>query len=218
MIHYIHIISIICILFFSDVLLSQNYDDLFILYKNKKLERLQARLGELEKRGLNDPEIAFFKTIFKDNGEEAIKVYQELYGTSGGKVKNLMAEKISEYYFAQGYYVKAQEYKRLAAQEFQVKTKENSKDVDNNNLKKVSPDDHPKYIIQVGAFGVEKNADDLADVLRRKKINVKVVDRNINGKTLYCVWIEGDQDYSSTKSIAENIKAKYKITYRILKP
>ena len=70
---YIHFIPIISILFFFNVLLSQNYDDLFILYKNKKLERLQERLGDLEKRQPNDPEIVLFKTIFNDNGEEAIK-------------------------------------------------------------------------------------------------------------------------------------------------
>jgi hypothetical protein len=218
MTRFTYCIPLLSILLSFNVLLSQNYDDLFILYNNKKLERLQSRLGELEKRQPNDQEIVFFKTIFNDNGEEAIKIYQDLYESSGGKVKSLIAKKMSEYYFAQGYYVKAQEFKRLSDQEFPVKAKDKSKSADNNKVKSVKVDEHPKYIIQVGAFGVEKNADELADVLRRKKIDVKVVDRNINGEILYCVWIEGDSDYSLTKSIAEDVKSQYKLTYRILKP
>jgi len=182
------------------------------------MERLKSRLGELEKRQPNDPEIVFFKAIFKGNGEEAIKIYEDLYKSSGGKVKSLIAKKMSKYYFAQGYYVKAQEFRRLSGQEFPVKTKVKSNSADNKKVKNVKPDEQPKYIIQVGAFGVEKNANDLADVLRRKKIDVKVVDRNISGKILYCVWIEGDSDYSTTKSIAEDIKTHYNLTYRILKP
>ena len=217
MIYYRYFIPILSILLFFTVLHSQNYDDLYILYENKKIERLQKRLGELEKRRPNDPEIIFFKAIFNNNGEEAIRIYQDLYKSSGGKVKNLIAKKMSEYYFAQGYYVKAQELRRLSGQEFPVKTKVKSNSVDNKKITYVEPDEQPKYIIQVGAFGVEKNADELADVLRKKKINVRVVDRNINDKILYCVWIEGDSDYSSTKSIAEDIKTRYKLTYRILK-
>jgi len=218
MIRYLYFIPIICILSFFTVLLAQNHDDLYILYNNKKFKRLETRLSELEKRHLNDPEIVFFKTIFKDDGEVALKIYQDLYKTSGGPLKNLLAKKMSEYYFAQGYYVKAQEYRRASNQKFKVKPKDNSRTADNRDVQKKGSSKQLKYIIQVGAFGVEKNADDLADVLRRKKVNVSVVERNINNKILYCVWVQGDEDYSATKDIAETIKSKYKLTYRILKP
>ncbi len=215
---FIYFIPIISILLFSNVLLSQNHDDLFILYKNKKFKRLETRLSELEKRHLNDPEIVFFKTIFKDNGEDAIKIYQDLYKISGGPLKNLLAKKMSEYYFAQGYYVKAQEYSRAAGQKYKSKPKENSLTADNKNVENLKPKNHLRYIIQVGAFGVEKNAAELADILKRRKIKAEVVERNINDKILYCVWIQGDEDYSETKEIAEDIKSNYKLTYRILKP
>ena len=89
------------------------------------MNRLKLRLNELEKRIPDDPEIRFFRTIFTDNGEEALEVYQELYKSSEGPLKNLLAKKMSEYYFALGYYVKAQEYQRAANQKYVVKTKEN---------------------------------------------------------------------------------------------
>lgn len=214
----IFFLPVICIFVFSNILLSSDYDDLFLLYKNKKIERLKARVSELEKRNLRDPEIVFFRTIFKDNGDEALKIYQELYGGSAGPLKNLVAGKMSEYYFAQGYYVKAREFSRAAEQKFKVKAKETSRPVDNKKVESTDPKIRPRYIIQVGAFGVEKNANDLAEILQRKKINAKVVTRDINDKILYCVWVQGDEDYSSTKKIAEEVKTKFRLTYRILKP
>jgi hypothetical protein len=65
---------------------------------------------------------------------------------------------------------------------------------------------------------MENNANDLAEVLGKKNIEVEVVKREINDNTLYCVWIKGNDDYTMTKDIAEDIKSRYKLTYRILKP
>ena len=73
-------------------------------------------------------------------------------------------------------------------------------------------------MIQVGAFGVTENADDLAQSLREKNLAVEVVNRMIGGRNLYCVWVVGDEGLKKTEDLAREIKQKYNLSYRIIKP
>jgi hypothetical protein len=200
------------------VVSAQTYEDLYLLYTNHKIEQLASRLSELEKRRPSDPELVFFKAIFLENGEEAMKTYQELFNKTSGRLQNLIAEKMSAYYFAQGYYVKSDEYKKLAAANFTINTQENVLITDNTNNIQAEPEIKAAYIIQVGAFGVRQNAEELTDVLQKGKIDARLVTRLIGDKDMFCVWIYGDDDYEATKRTAEEIKQKFKLTYRILKP
>jgi len=199
---------------------AQDYEDLYLLYSNHRIEQLASRLKEYEKRSPSDPEIQFFKAIFMENGDQAMQIYQELFGRTSGRLKSLIASKISAYYFAQGYYVKADEYNKLATTKFPLKTQENlipSDNIENNREPKVESV-NPVYIIQVGAFGVSQNADDLSAVLQRRKVNARVVKRRVGDSDLFCVWVDGAEDYAATKEIAEEIRDKFRLSYRILKP
>jgi hypothetical protein len=208
----------ITIVFFFQISFAQNYQDLYVLYENNRMERLQLRLAEYEKKYPESLEVQFFNALFLNNGDEAFKIYNDLFGRSDGKLKSLLAEKISEYYFAQGYYVKAKEYQALAGKEFPEKTKDLPADTDNKEVDSNSSAESTSYVIQVGAFSVIENANDLAGVLQHKEVSARVVARKIGDKSLYCVWVDGADDYSSTKEIAEEIKKKYNLSYRILKP
>jgi hypothetical protein len=73
-------------------------------------------------------------------------------------------------------------------------------------------------VIQVGAFGSQENALKLKKILKEKKIQVKVVKRNVNSKNLYCVWIDGKNNFEETKEYAELLKSRYRLTYSILRP
>ena len=89
---------------------------------------------------------------------------------------------------------------------------------DNNKESIIEQRSAPIYKIQVGAFGVIENANDLAGYLQDNKLEVSVVKRNVSGSVLYCVWVEGDTDFKITENIAEEIKRKYQLSYRIVKP
>ena len=73
-------------------------------------------------------------------------------------------------------------------------------------------------MIQVGAFGVMQNADDLVQFLKKKTVKANVVKRSIGGVELYCVWIPGKDNYDATEDIARDIKRKYQLSYRIIIP
>jgi hypothetical protein len=211
---------ILCIWLLQGNSHAQGYEDLYLLYSNHRIEQLASRLKEYEKRSPSEPEIQFFKAVLMEDGDAAMAVYQDLFGKSSGRLKSLIAAKISAYYFAQGYYVKADEYNRLAATKFPLKAQENLISSDNKEKDSAAKEasDKPVYIIQVGAFGVEQNADDLSAVLKRRKVNARVVKRLVGDNDLFCVWIDGAEDYAATKQIAEEVREKFKLSYRILKP
>lgn len=215
-------ISLITLVILPFLLLSsifaQKYPELVQYYKDRQLTQLQTRLNELEKSDPDHKEVRFFKAYFWDNGEEAFTVYQELFNQSYSPLKNLIADKISDYYYARGFYVKAEEYKKIAFTLFPVKTKDEKKTVDNNQKKNVKNNQKSIYMIQVGAFGVIDNANDLAQSLKARKMSVEVVNRIVGGQTLYCVWVAGRADIQATEDLAREIKQKYNLSYRIIKP
>ncbi len=212
------IISLIFLVVLYNYSYAQKHADLFGFYQDRQLNKLENRLQELEKNKTNDPEIEFFKTILTDNGENAIKVYENLLKKSEIPLKNLLAEKISDYYYALGFYVRAGEYKKISQTNFPARTKVIEKAVDSKNEDNTGGKLKSKYMIQVGAFGVLQNADDLAQFLKKKTIEAIVVKRSIGGAELYCVWIQGKDNYDATEGIAREIKRKYQLSYRIIIP
>lgn len=182
----------------------QSFEQLNQLYQKKKM-------GELEQLVRNStsesPEIIFFKTIFNENGIKSIRIYESLFTKTDGELKGLAAKKISEYYYALGFYVKASEYAKYATVAFPAA---------HTAIETVSPD--KLYFIQVGAFGYRDNANRMKELLKKKNIESDVKVRQVNGKTLYCVWVHGGKTYRDTKIIADDLKQQYKLNYQIINP
>jgi hypothetical protein len=187
---------------------AQDTQNLYDLYNQKKFAELNQKVSRLAKKYPNNIEIRFFETILIEDGDEAIKIYEELYKRAQGNVKIHIAQKIADYYYAMGYYVKASEYKRVATT---VKRKEPQQQTVNTAASS-------ELIIQVGAFKFIENARYLKKILQSHNITSRVVKREIEGKTLYCVWLDGKSNFEETRDYAENIKKKLNLQYRIFKP
>ena len=196
----------------------QNHKDLFEYYTNKQIDKLESRIQELEKSVKNDPEVLFFSTVLTDNGDKAFPIYERLFIQSHGFLKNLAAKKLAEYYYARGFYIKSSDYEKYAKTYIPVKTTEPVIKGDNIKEGKNELRSGSIYKIQVGAFGDIENANDLAGYLKGKKLEANVVNRNVSGNILYCVWVEGGSDFKYTEKIAIEIKKKYQLSYRIVKP
>jgi hypothetical protein len=191
------------------ICLGQSFEQMNNLYQQKKMPELQQLVTSSNNES---NEILFFKTIFNENGEESIRIYETLFPSAKGDFKSLVASKISEYYYAKGFYVKASEYAKyvIPSPEGPASSapKTNVVAVETNKI----------YYIQVGAFGYRDNANRMKDLLKEKKVNSDVKVRQVNGKTLYCVWVHGDKTYNATQAYAEELKNKYKLNYQIINP
>lgn len=209
---------ILFLLISNSILSAQKHQELFDYYANRQIDKLEIRIKKLNDSTQNDLEVLFFSTVLADNGDNAFSIYERIFGQSRGPLKNLAAEKLAEYYYARGFYVKSSDFKNIAITYIPIKTTEDIISGDNTIESKIEQSTKSIYMIQVGAFGVVDNANDLASFLKGKKVNVSVVSRNVGGNNLYCVWVEGGSDFKSTENIAEKIKKKYQLSYRIIKP
>jgi hypothetical protein len=208
-------LSYLCL---TSIVSAQNHPDLFEFYTNKQFDKLETRIQELGNSAKDDPEVLFFNTILTDNADNAITIYEQLFSQSQGLLKKLASEKLAEYYYALGFYIKSSEYEKYSKTYIPVKTTEFVKSGDNIIKGKSESDIKSIYMIQVGAFSVIDNANDLAGFLKGKELEVSVVSRNIAGNILYCVWLKGDSNFENTEKFAEEIKEKYDLSYRIVQP
>ncbi len=183
-------------------------NNLFNLYNSQKFEELKSKIDKLDKNQKKSPEIKFLNTVLMENGEEAVQIYLKLFDSSYGDFKSIVAKKLSDYYYAKGYYLTASKYQKYLVESTSIKPTQQK----NVNI----PADTKKYIIQLGAFGLKENAVQLLEMLQTQNLYSRIENRNINGKTLHCVWLDGKKGFSETLEFAEKIKEKYHLQYRIL--
>jgi len=209
--------SISLMLAMSNIVYGQNFDDLYQLYQNNDFTRLKsefAKIGELDSKNLY--EYRFFEALLNNNAEEAKSIYEQIYSKSKGKVKLLAAEKLRQYYYARGYYLTAADY-----QKYVVKHEDQLPEREDEPIKvpdeTVQSSTDLSYFIQVGAFGLSDNANQLKNMLETQNINCSIVEKNISNTRLYCVWIKGKSNLESTIDYANIIKERYDLNYRIIK-
>ncbi len=184
-------------------------DALIELYEAHNYEALKKALDSYSAN--NSYEVIFFRTVFNENGEEAKAAYEKVFSNTSGKLKRYSAKKLMDYYYANGYYDTAKKYQKyLVESEAQVAAK-------NKPLKPATVASKEELYIQVGAFGLKENAAQLQNMLKTQNIKASIVEKTINGKILFLVWIKGKSDFESTLNEANSLREKYDLDYRIIK-
>ena len=84
------------------------------------------------------------------------------------------------------------------------------------SVKESAPVTKKQFFIQVGAFGLHENAEQQRIFLATQDIHSSVVERVVNDKTLFCVWIDGKTDLDKTLAYANRIKQKFDLNYQIM--
>jgi G:T/U-mismatch repair DNA glycosylase len=202
--------------FFSfNTLFSQNSEELFQLYQQQDYRSLKEKYFQAKEK-LSKSEQAFYNTLFIQDAELAFTEYKELFQNTTGRVKYLCAQQLKDYYYAKGYYSTASEYERYLAENsnfVESKSVEQNETAQQNTTIK----DIEKYYIQVGAFSLQDNAEQMKSMLQIQEIESKIVIRNVLSKELHCVWVTGKDSFNQTLKFAEEIKQKYHLNYKIIK-
>jgi len=198
------------LLFFAcllNYLPAQNsYSDLYAYYEKNNFAELKTCLDRYKTD--NSYDIKFFKALFYQDGEQAKKIFEDIFKHSQGRAKYHSAKKIMDYYYAKGYYVNASKYQKYLVEnslqeKSEIKTAPETKTVE--------------YYVQAGAFSLRENAEQRVKFLKIQNINSKVVERVVNNSKLYCVWIPGRKTVEATLEFANEIKQKYSLDFQIMK-
>jgi hypothetical protein len=205
----------LCLIFSNiSTLSAQQFSHLYELYAEKKLSLLEDEVKKLNNNSDREIDLIFFHALFIEDGDQAIKIYEQLINRAAGLLKKYTAKKISEYYYARGFYVKAAQYENIY-KKINISNNQTLKKSENGKTDSLPSDN---LVIQVGAFGSLENASKLKNMLAAKEIKVRVVKRIVQNKNLYCVWIDGKNNFEETREYAELLKRNFRLTYSILRP
>lgn len=217
-------IILIPLILFTAVLITSaqvSVSALFTYYDAQNYTEIERQLQTM---GADEPsslEITFFRALFIENGEEAKEQFQHVFENSKGKIKSLAAKKLMDYYYARGLYTTAAGYHEFLTMK---EADESSVPLEppSNSMPPKQPAAKPEtvsenYFIQVGAFTLPENADQLQKMLATQNIQSKIVERMVENKKLYCVWLNGAESFEETLKYANTIKEKYDLRFRIIK-
>jgi hypothetical protein len=216
-IKYSGILTLLSGLVILDQLQAQDFSELFSLYQQKNFSTLQQKIMSLSDRYADHDQIQFFNAVFIENGDDAFRIYEQLYPRATGIFKVILAKKLSQYYYARGFYIRAAEFdKVLAAATSSSDTVPLNAAAREKSATTQADKKRVNFIVQVGAFGQEENARNLQKSLQGQVIQSRIIRRMVNGRNLYCVWVDGGNSLEETIKIADTIKDRFKLEYRIL--
>jgi len=188
-------------------------DKLLNLYRNGNFEQLH---DELKNTAVAPLEKRFYEALFEKDAEKAFVIYEDLFKNHEGRPKYLAAERLMEYYYARGYYSTASDYQRFLVENGDLLNIAAADEVEREPVV-ASNDQDEGFFIQVGAFGLEDNAQQMQKMLQTQKIESLIKARTVQNKMLYCVWVPGKKDFDETLQLANELKEKYQLDYRIIK-
>jgi hypothetical protein len=174
---FFNLIVLFLIILFSIQLFGQSNSELTDLYESNQLVKLKQYSDNNQ---INDPHWrVFVKTLFEQNADSALSIFAAIYRLTPDKVlQRFIIERISDYYYARGYYKTAE---RLLK--------------DKKFFNETIPTQHKlkaetkKYGIQIGAFSNHKNALNLKNKVLKTVTNVAIINKDNNGTNLYVVVV-----------------------------
>jgi len=199
----------------SNFVFGQNSEDLFRYYQHQDFKSLKEKYPQA-KGSLSKSEQDFYDILFIHDAETAFAQYKEMFNKASGRVKYMCAQRLKDYYYAKGYYSTTSEYENYLVENRDLVEEGPSEQVEPVH-EDVKINDSEKYYIQVGAFGLQENAEQMKLMLQTQEIESKIVKRNVLSKELHCVWVTGKDNFNQTLKFAEEIKGKYHLNYKIIK-
>jgi SPOR domain len=207
----IYKVLIISILF-SIPSFGQDAAHLFRLYQDKDFIALKENYQKVKAK-LSKADQLFFSALYNKDAEKAFATYKDLFQNSNGKLKYYSGERLKDYYYARGYYSTASDYEKYLVENRQlIETIGSTKQPFRPEVV-----DTEKLFIQVGAFGLKDNAEQMQEMLSTQKVASIIKIRHVKNKELFCVWVIGKQNFKQTLKFADELKHTYHLDYKIIK-
>lgn len=214
---------------FSAELYSQEVDIIPYLKAIESGDIGQAKeaLTDLKEKYPDDPSVMFLNAVLKENGQEAIVIYQEIVDKyPKSKYADASLYRIFSYYYALGLYDTAGEKLKLLKQSYpespyvnvaeqNLSSLENSEGQENKKeVIETQPkvEENFKFTIQAGAFTNPDNAKKLVGEFESAGVFSKVIEKNVGGTTFHVVYAGKFEKYEDAESFLQVINSRYKIT------
>lgn len=202
-----------------------------------QVEEVRKVLPELSSKHPNDPGVLYLQGRLASDGIESVKSYQSIVDNFP---KSEWADdalfRIYQYYYSLGLYktaeLKMMQLKRDYPTSFHVTGKQPDKlpeqeeqavhlptkeiEAPPETTSRVVPAPRADqsvepYVLQTGAFSTATNAEKQKNFFEEKGFSVEMTNKVRGGKSLFLVWVGSYRTAEQAKSIARQVKLKYRI-------
>ncbi len=199
--------------------------------ENGNIAQAKEALVDLKEKSPNDPSVMFLDAVLKENGQEAIVIYQAIVDNhSKSKYADAALYRIFSYYFALGLYETAGEklkqlknfypaspYIMVADQNLSTLEKTETQKTDTNvEESKQKVEEDYKYTIQAGAFTNLDNANKLISEFEAASIYCSLGQKTVGGTTFHVVYAGKFEKREDAESFLQVMNSRYKINGTIV--
>jgi tetratricopeptide (TPR) repeat protein len=199
--------------------------------ENGNVVQAKEALADLKSKYPDDPSVMFLDGVLKENGQEAIVIYQNIVDNyPKSKYADASLYRIFSYYYALGLYDTAREklmqlksgypdspYIQVANQNLSLleKTYEDETKPKTEEPKTTSEEDY-KWTIQAGAFTNLENAKNLMSVFEENGIYTELADKVVGGTTFHVVYAGKFVKHEDAEGFLQVVNSKYQVNGSIV--
>jgi len=199
--------------------------------ENGNVVQAKEALSDLKLKYPDDPSVMFLDGVLKENGQEAIVIYQNIVDNyPNSKYADASLYRIFSYYYALGLYDTAREklkqlksgypdspYIHVADQNLSLleKTDVNKTESKIEESKTVSEENF-KWTIQAGAFTNLENAGNLMSEFEENGIYTEMADKVVGGTTFHVVYAGKFVKTEDAESFLKVVNSKYNVNGTIV--
>lgn len=188
----------------------------------------KSLLQELKKTNLDDPSVIYLDGVLTSNGDEALIKYSTVYEKfPKSKYADASLYKIFSYYYALGYYKKAEDYLSKLKTEFpnseyikiadrSIPDSDEVSRLPQTHLNPVDENINYKFTIQAGAFLNADNARKLSEQLSNDGYAAEIITKEIGGSVFNIVNVGKFVIQDDAKPILEILEIKYSLKGRVV--
>jgi len=231
--NYFSLLIFLSLISFTEKLYSQEVDIIPYLkaIENGNIGQAKEVLVDLKEKNPNDPSVMFLDAVLKENGQEAVVIYQDIVDNyPKSKYADAALYRIFSYYYALGLYEASREklkqlktsyptspYIQVAEQN--LSTLENSDIQETENTvdeTKPKVEENYKFTIQAGAFTNLDNAKKLISEFEGAGIYSQLGEKIVGGTTFHVVYAGKFEKYEDAENFLQVFNSRYKLNGSIV--
>lgn len=199
--------------------------------ENGNVVQAKEALSDLKSKYTNDPSVMFLDGVLKENGQEAIVIYQNIVDNyPKSKYADASLYRIFSYYYALGLYDTAREklkqlkskypespYIQVADQNLSLLENSNKEETEQKTEKpKTVSEENYKWTIQAGAFTNLENASNLMNEFEENGIYTEMADKVVGGTTFHVVYAGKFVKLEDAESFLKVVNSKYNVNGSVI--
>ena len=199
--------------------------------ENGNIAEAKEALVDLKTKYPDDPSVMFLDGVLKENGQEAIVIYQDIVDNyPKSKYADAALYRIFSYYYALGLYESAREklkqlktsyptspYIQVADQNLSLLEKADVQEtVTQTEESKPKSEENYKFTIQAGAFTNLENANNLIGEFEGSGIYTQLTDKIVAGTTFHVVYAGKFEKIEDAESFLQVVNSRYNVNGSIV--